>query len=214
MTMKTLVLFITGLLLSLTTVSASDIKPEPKGNNLDITKRYRYAQPVVFFESGIEFMIFPDGSFDFDIRHESYYNSSNSRRTSVNTSFKTRGLNVQYTSGYYNKPMIIKDRFGKITRIGNTPIYYDRMGDVTQIGSVDIDYKRGNKLLYKVGGLRVNYNHWGQIVNTKGYVNPLNRNLNSYYAVNNEMFYDKDYNDNYFYYKKGSELKKQKKNKR
>ncbi|MFH4965303.1 hypothetical protein V8G69_09900 [Gaetbulibacter sp. M235] len=211
--MKTLVLFITGLLLSLTTVSASDIKPEPKGNNLDITKRYRYAQPVVFFESGIEFMIFPDGSFDFDTRHESYYNSSNSRRTSVNASFKTRGLNVQYTSDYYNKPMIIKDRFGKIIRIGNTPIYYDRMGDVTQIGSVDINYKRGNKLLYKVGGLRVNYNHWGQIVNTSGYVNRLNRNLNYQIAMVDDTFYDSHYNDDYFYYKKYGEVKKLKKNK-
>ena len=28
---------------------------------------YRYAEPIVFMERGIEFMIFPNGEFDFNI---------------------------------------------------------------------------------------------------------------------------------------------------
>jgi len=109
--------------------------------------------------------------------------------------------------------MIVKDRFGKITRIGNTPIYYDRKGDVTQIGSIDINYRRGNKLVTKVGGLKVNYNHWGQIVHTSGYINQLNRTSYSYMTMNHDTFYGNNYDDNYFYYKKDGKLKKLKKNK-
>ena len=211
--MKTLLLFITSLLLSITTVTATETHPKEKGNNSDISKRYRYAQPIMFIERGIEFMVFPNGSFDFNVLDNIYSNNSNTRRSTINASYANKNLRVEYSADRFNRPMIVKDRYGNITRIGNTSIYYDRMGDVTQIGSVDIDYSRGNKMVSKVGGLRVNYNHWGQIVNTKGYVNPLNRNFNSYYAVNNDMFYEKDYDDNYSYYKKGSELKKVKKNK-
>ena len=210
--MKTQLLFITGMLLSITAVSATNIHPKPK-DHLEISKHYRYAQPIVFVERGVEFSVFPDGSFDFDVLHETYYNGSNSRRTAVNASYATRNLHVQYTSGRYNRPMVIKDRFGNITRIGNTPIYYDCMGDVTQIGSVDIDYRRGNKTVSRVGGLRVNYNHWGQIIYTSGSVNHFNRDLNCQMAMGDDTFYDNHYDNDYFYYKKGGELKKHKKNK-
>ncbi|WP_188653371.1 hypothetical protein [Yeosuana aromativorans] len=210
--MKTLLLFMTSLLLSITTISASDIKPKKKEVHKELTKQYRFVQPIVFVERGIEFSLFPDGSFDFEIQRKLYNNYSNSRRTTVNAVYATRGVQVKYTSNRFREPMVFKDRFGKIIQIESTPIYYDRMGHVTRIGSVDIDYNRGTRLISKVGGLRVNYNHWGQIVNIKGYVNPLNRHLNSYYAANNDMFYDNDYDDSYFYYKKGHELKKFKKN--
>ncbi|WP_166966315.1 hypothetical protein [Yeosuana marina] len=212
--MKTLLLFMTSLLLSITATSATEQHPEPKDNHVNPTKYYRYAQPIVFVERGVEFSIFPDGSFDFDVLHNTYYNNSNTRRTTINAGYATRGVQVRYTSVRSNAPVIVKDRFGKITRVGNSPIYYDRMGDVTQIGSVDIDYSRGNKIVAKVGGLRVNYNHWGQIVTTKGYVNSLNRTFNNYYALNNDTFYDNDYDDTYFYYNKNGKVKKVKKNKR
>ena len=138
--MKTLLLFTTSLLLSVTTVSATDVKPKPKGNHVDASKHYRFAEPIVFMERGIEFYVFPDGSFDFDVQQNFYYGPSNSRRVDINTRYTTRGQRVQYTSDRFNKNMIVKDRFGKITRIGNAPIYYDRKGDVTRIGSIDIDY--------------------------------------------------------------------------
>jgi len=198
--------------MGITTVSATENKSEPKENHLDVTKHYRFVEPVVFMENNIEFLIFPDGSFDFDVKYNHYYNDLNSRRTSINTGLRTKSLNVQYTSGYYNKPMIAKDRFGRITRISDTRIYYDRMGNVTQIGSVDIDYQRGNRMVSKVGGLKVNYNHWGQIVHTSGYVNRLNRDLNCQVSINRDSFYDSKYDDNYYYYKRNGEVKKLKKN--
>jgi hypothetical protein len=211
--MKTLLLFTTSLLLNITTVSATELTHEPNNTILEHSKRYRFVEPVVFIENNIEFVIFPNGDFDFESKNESYYNPYNSRRTDVNTSYKTRGVNIQYTTERFYKPMIVKDRFGNITRIGNTLIYYDRMGDVTQIGSVDIDYQRGNKIVSKVGGLKVAYNHWGQIVHTSGYVNRLNRDMYYQISINKNSLYDNNYDEDYFYYKKNGEIKKLKKNK-
>ena len=53
--MKTLLLFMTSLLLSITTVSAADIKPKKKEVHQELTKQYRFVQPIVFVERGIEF---------------------------------------------------------------------------------------------------------------------------------------------------------------
>ena len=71
--MKTLVQLFTVLLIGLTTVSASESNVVTQGGDLDITKRYRYAQPIVFVERGVEFLIFPDGSFDFNTHIENSY---------------------------------------------------------------------------------------------------------------------------------------------
>lgn len=210
--MKTQLLFITSLLLSIATVSATEQRdPNPKGKHSNIIKHYRYAQPIVFMERGIEFMVFPDGSFDFDVLYNTNYYDSNTRRNTINTGYATKGLRVQYTSNTYRKPMIAKDRFGYITRIGNTPIYYNRMGDVTQIGSIDIDYKRRGQIVSKIGGLHVSYNHWGQIVHTSGYINRLNINVCNDVSPKDGSFYDKHYDANYFHYTKHGKLKKLKK---
>ncbi len=210
--MKTLLLFMTSLLLSITTVSATENHPKPKGKHTNTDKFYRYVQPIVFVERGVEFSIFPDGSFDYDVLHNTYYNDSNNRRrTTINAGHTTRGMKVYYSSKRFKRPMIVENRFGKIIRIGNTPIYYDRMGDVTQIGSVDIDYRRGHKTVSKVGGLRVDYNRWGQIVHMSGYVNHYNRDSNYQVGLLNDGFYNNNYDDDYLYYKKHGKVKKLKK---
>ena len=71
--MKKLVLLFTGLLMGLTTGSATEKISETKSIDLDITSRYRYAQPILFVERGVEFLIFADGSFDFNT--EIFYDS-------------------------------------------------------------------------------------------------------------------------------------------
>ncbi len=218
--MKTLLLFITSLLLSITTVSASHEFPKKNVNHSDFEKRYRFAQPIIFIERGVEFFVFPDGSFDFDLLQNNIYNKSNSKRTSINTNYKIREQRVQFTSRRQRSPIIIRDRFGKIVRINNTSIFYDRMGEVTQIGSVDIDYYGRNKMVSKVGGLHVTYNQRGQIRNIHGYVNRWNRELNLQVAMNYDNFYDNHDDDDddvdnhdYFYNKKHGVFKKVKKNK-
>ncbi len=63
--MKKLVLLFTGLLMGLTTVTAAEKSSAKQGTDLDLASRYRYAQPILFVERGVEFLIFTDGSFDF-----------------------------------------------------------------------------------------------------------------------------------------------------
>ena len=64
--MKRAVLLFASLLIGLTTASASEIHTTHDGTSVDKNKRYRYAQPIVFIERGVEFLIFPDGTFDFN----------------------------------------------------------------------------------------------------------------------------------------------------
>ena len=59
--------------------------------------------------------------------------------------------------------------------------------------------------------IRVNYNHWGQIVHTSGYVNHNNRDSNCQAALFNDSFYNKYDDDDYIYYKKHGKVKKLKK---
>lgn len=208
--MKTLVLLFAGILFSINSVTALDLN----ANSTDTPKHYRYVQPVTFVENGIEFSIFPDGNFDFDFLYNDAYYNSNSRRSSINASYNGPRVSINYTSTSPNRNYISRDRNGTIRVIGNVPINYDRAGNVTQIGSVFIGYGRGrNTTLNQVGGLTVNYNNWGQIVSTRGYINAHNRNAD-FCAVqndswNNNTHFDND--DNYYYYQKNGKVKKVKK---
>lgn len=235
--MKKLVLLITGLLLSVATVNATENHTE-KGTHLDKTKRYRYAQPIMFVERGVEFLVFPDGSFDFNTNadsgfYEDTYYRTNSKRSRVNTTYGAPGRTVAYTSNYNRGVSISHDRDGKVRRIGNVYLNYDRYGKIKRAGSIYMDYNRGKGTLKQVGGLRVNYNHWGEIVNLRGQVN---RNNDDYCNVcgvascsmdhsqrgNRHNDHDNDWyddgvyqnDDNYYYFKQNGKVKKQKKNKR
>ena len=73
---------------------------------------YTYNDAVNFFENGIEFFIFSNGDFDFDI------NSAN-RRIPIDRDFR-----------------------GRINRIGNVSLRYDFRGNVTRIGTISIRYFR------------------------------------------------------------------------
>ncbi len=218
--MKKLLLLVTVMLMGLTTVNGQRNK---KGDDFKTT-HYRFAEPITFVERGVEFLIFPDGSFDFNTNIEdTYYNSNtyyrtlNTKRSSINVSI---GAPVTVARIHYSAPtsrgvLIMHDRDGKIRRIGNVFINYDREGRITRAGSVYMSYQRGNGNLRQVGGLRVNYNHWGEIVHVSGYVNSGNDYIN--YAIGSNRWddnqhYDFDHDDNHFYYyRKGSEVKKLKK---
>ncbi len=212
--MKRTVFLIAGLLMVLTTASAKDLSKNNKEN--DITKRYRYAQPIVFIERGVEFLIFPDGSFDFNANYyETHYNS-NSRRNTINASYNSPRVNINYTTSTPRNTYISRDRNGAIRSIGDVYLNYDRYGKVTRVGSVFIDYSRGrNATLSQVGGLRVNYNHWGEIVSVRGVVNQHNR-FNDYHIDHNTWVHNNqhcDNDDDFYYYKQHGKVKKQKKNK-
>ena len=206
--MKRIVLVIAGLLIGLTTAAAAEFTTKKEGSILDKTKRYRNTQPIVFLERGIEFLIFPNGTFDFNTYYNDAYYVSNSRRSTINASYNGPSVSVNYSS--HNRGIhISRDRNGTIRSIGDVNLNYDRYGKITRIGSVFMDYSRGrNATLSQVGGLRVNYNHYGEIVNVHGQINSYNNNCNACGTLSCivEHKYKKGH-DNYHYKQNGKEKK-------
>lgn len=206
--MKRLVLLFAGLLIGLTTASAQ---------NHQKYNKHHFEEPITFTERNIEFLIFPDGSFDYNTNNR--YRIHNSRRSNI--SYRGPNASITYSTLNTNRNIYVsRNRDASIKRIGNVLINYNRYGQITRAGSVYINYNRGrNGNLNQVGGLSVKYNRWGEIVTLNGQVNRFNKYYNTSYLNNNSNNWDnrRDYDnfdDNYYYYKQNGKLKKQKKNKR
>ena len=213
--MKKQVLFIAALFIGLTSAQAT-ATGHVVSNGEDLNNaRYRFAKPIVFLERGVEFLIFPDGSFDFNTEIQNYvtatyYRSSRTRRSSVNTIYGAPGTvnRVHYSAPRPRGTIVTHNSNGQIRRIGNVYLNYDRAGRIKRAGSVYMNYQSRNGLLRQVGGLKVNYNRWGEIIHINGIVNHNNASLNcgfeSGYGGNQNDGYDFDENfDDYFdYYRK------------
>lgn len=234
--MKRLLLVFASLLVGLSTASATTLDTKNPHERFDRNKKTRYAQPISFMERGVEFLIFPDGSFDFNTNT---YNNSNSntyygtsgRRSSINVGYRGPNVSVNYSSNRYlnNRGVsIVRDYNGKVSRIGNVYLNYDRYGRITRAGSVFINYNRGHGYLKQVGDLHVNYNRWGELVSLRGQVNRYNQNCNTcgmigcnhdhdgvYYAHNDRDYDHGDHrykdDDKYYYFKQNGEVIKHKK---
>lgn len=236
MIMKRFLLLFATVLVGLTSASATERNHQNHKTKLDKANRYRYAQPIIFVERGVEFLVFPDGSFDFNTNYgntfynDSYYRNRASKRSSINRTYDSPGMRVKHTSYRYKNTSVLvsHDRNGKVRRIGNIFLNYDRYGKIKRVGSVYMGYRR-NGTLNQVGGLKVKYNHWGEIVFKRGQVNRfgntcnicgvnacnINHSHNSHY--DDEYWHDGDiYNndDNYYYFKQNGKVKKHKKRKR
>lgn len=217
--MKTLGLLFTVLLTGLTTVTANEL-PTLDGTDATTLSRYHQAQPIMFVERGIEFIVFPNGDFDFNTAWSNGYDNtysndvffrttSNTRRGAVTTN---RGPRTSSAYDYYGPSgvQIVRDRFGNVRRVGNVFINYDYYGRVNRIGSVFINYYRNR--LVQVGGLKLYYNKHGKFTHTRGQVNrhsSVNHTYNSFGFDNHNGWNDD--NDNFYYYKKdGKTVKKAK----
>ncbi|WCO00362.1 hypothetical protein [Psychroserpens ponticola] len=223
--MKKQLLFIAAMLIGLTSATATTAGHAVSNREDYNTTRYRFAEPIVFIERGVEFLIFPDGSFDFNTEIENntsnMYYRSNTKRSSVNTTYGAPGTinRVHYSNSRPRGIIITHDNNGQVRRIGNVFINYDREGRIKRAGSVYMSYQRSNGLLKQVGGLRINYNRWGEIVHVSGNVNRFNTDTNygvgSGHGGNNYFGYNdvEDYDDDYYYYRKNGKIKKTKKNK-
>ena len=202
--MKRVLLVFASVLIGLTTASGTELNSQKTKIDFDKTKKYRYAQPIMFVERGIEFLIFPDGSFDFnpninDGFYDDTFSRRNSRRSTINATHRGPNSSIKYNSNRYSNRgvSISRDRNGKVRRIGNVSVNYDRYGRITRTGSIFMNYNKGkHSELSRVGGLRVDYNKHGEIVNTSGQVNRFNSN------------------NNYYYFKQKGKVKKHKKNKK
>ena len=222
--MKKQLLFIAAMLIGLTSATATTAGYAVSNVEDSNTNRYRFTEPIVFIERGVEFLIFPDGSFDFNTEitnnTSTVYYRSNTRRSSINSTYGAPGTvnRVNYTTPRPRGVIITHDNNGKVRRIGNVFINYDREGRIKRAGSIYMSYQRGNGLLRQVGGLRINYNRWGEIVHISGIVNHFNATSNhsvasGYNGNNFTSSNDIDnYDDDFYYYRKNGEIKKSKKN--
>lgn len=133
---------------------------------------YRDAEPVVFLERGIEFMVFPNGELDFNTeasvngggRSTTYYRGGRGTNTTSGApgvSNTNRGTRVEH------------DNKGRVRRVGNVFINYDYAGRVKRIGTIYMDYNR--YALSQVGYLRLLYDNYGRITGSTGYINQANR---------------------------------------
>ena len=229
--MKKLVLLFTGLLIGLTTVTAAEkVESASQGEDLTIN-RYSFNQPIQFVERGVEFLIFPDGSFDFNTNIEDnhnnhddgYYKRDNTRRRSVNVTFGAPGTQVKYSTPRSRGVIVTHDRDGKVRRIGNLFVNYNRYDQVKRLGSVYIDYNK-HGLVDKIGGLKIKYDKIGRIIKTSGFVNYSNQgcgfcgvtgcaadHFGNHNHHDNDWDNDWDNDDDHYYYKKDGKMKKQKK---
>ncbi|TXG39776.1 hypothetical protein [Seonamhaeicola maritimus] len=228
--MKRLLLLFISLLMSSATITASEFHSDKKGKHLVKNKRYRHAQPIMFVERGVEFLVFPDGSFDFNTNVNNIQNYDyNKRLRGSNINLNHRGSYEynRYTKNRKRSVSISHDRNGKVRRIGSVYLNYDRYGKIKRVGNVYMEYNRGNRSLKQVGGLHVNYNNWGEIVRTRGSVNGYDDYCNQCGIYSCDMnhsytkkkhrhnnYYD-DWDDDYnnYYYKKNGKVKKHSKRK-
>ncbi len=163
--MKKITLLVAGLLLSGSLAQASEsaiFSGRPTQYAID----YREAEPVVFMERGVEFLVFPNGEFDFN--------------TEPSTSGDTYH---RYGRGRYNETYgapgrgagvrIEHDQAGRVRRVGNVFVNYDARGRVKRIGTIYMSYN--SFALAQIGNLRLIYNRSGQIVDAIGFINAFNR---------------------------------------
>lgn len=131
--------------------------------------RYYNSQEIRFVEDGVLYTVSTRGELNF-----TFLQASNPYRVD------RRNHNVIYYGNDFNfrrnyRARVLKDRFGIIHRVGNTPIEYKRNGKVKRVGTIYFQYHRG--LLVQVGNMQITYNRRGEIRDTQGYVNRLNRKL-------------------------------------
>ncbi|MCW4469884.1 hypothetical protein OGH69_12965 [Flavobacterium sp. MFBS3-15] len=166
--MKKITLLVAGLLMSGSLALASEstlFSGRPTHYAID----YREAEPVVFMERGVEFLVFPNGEFDFNTEpstrpSDTYYRYGRGRyNTNATYGAPNRGGGVR----------IEHDYAGRVRRVGNVFINYDARGRVKRIGTVYMSYN--SFALAQIGNLRLIYNRSGQIVDATGYVNAYNR---------------------------------------
>jgi hypothetical protein len=219
--------------MTLTTVTAAEkVESVSKGEDLTTIFYNHYTQPIQFTERGVEFLIFPDGTFDFNMHIDNnhydngnaneYYRKSNTKRRSINTTYGAPGTRVQYSAPRSRGTIITHDANGKVRRIGNVFVNYNRSGQVKRLGSVYMQYNRKG-ILTQVGGLKLKYDRRGRLIRTIGQVNFNNRGNGIYGSSSSSNHFpnssqqNNDWdnswnNDNdHFYYKKDGKVVKHKK---
>lgn len=158
--MKRIVLLASIILTGFTAVASTTTNSETTATYMN-----GYGNSFIFVEGGIEFSVFPDGQFDFNIL---------GNRSNLNVSIGSPHVNISFNSGYDYNTYVQYDEYGAVIQIENTPIYYDYYGRITRAGNVNIYYNNGG-YLSRVGGLYVHYNRYNVFSHCSGFINIYNR---------------------------------------
>lgn len=207
--MKKITLLVAGLLLSGAMAHAAETaKVYNSYHNAPI--EYYNAEPVLFMERGVEFMVFLDGGFDFNTEPAttgaSYYRGTRSQNASS-------GVGTRYTRNNNGGVRVEHDNMGRVRRVGNVFINYDAAGRVKRIGSVYMSYN--SFALTQIGGMRFAYDRYGRVIRTYGTINYNTRGYayqagNGYSGTNTGGYTGNNGggNQDYYYYRKdGSKAK-------
>ncbi len=163
------------------------------GLHANTTKYNTINKPFVFIESGIEFAVFKDGQFDFNVI-----------QPNVGVHINTRNINFSFNTGYDYDAFVQYDDYGAVVQIENTPLFYDYYGRVNRIGNIRLHYNHLG-LAYRIGNLTISYNNYGTFNHCSGYVNAHNinygyRSHHRYYRIpsaNHCIVYTNPYRQSY-----------------
>lgn len=186
--MNKITLLVAGILMLGNVANASAII---KTTDEETRTRFSFDEPISFSERGIEFFVFPNGDFDFNTRPED---------SDGEYFYKGAGKKVGKTierGGPVNFGTLVEhDSFGRVRRVGNTFINYDTRDRVSRIGTVYMKYNRF--ALMQIGGLRLEYNRFGEITDmfgsvkgrrNVGFVCPQNGGQSHAYSDNGDYYY-------------------------
>ncbi|MEH6658427.1 hypothetical protein [Leeuwenhoekiella marinoflava] len=145
---------------------ASEHVTAPEQNEINSLRNYM--QPVVFIEQGIEFLIYPDGTLDFNATPASIRLNGNYVRQVYYNPRDVYGTGANYRKGY-----VKYNRNGQVAQIGGITIGYLHNGQVNRIGDIPINYKKG--ALDKVGNLKMHYDRSGRMYKQTGSIHKGNK---------------------------------------
>ncbi len=181
--------FTVGLIL-LTTVAVA----QKRSNNYNAwhtnpeggAVHYALNEPIHFIERGVEFLVFNDGSFDFNTQLN--YGTSAVYFKTKNGKMEKNRVKEQLKKdqqGRFILPqgtVVLHDIYGRVRRIGNVFINYNAYNQVKRIGSVYLNYNRF-RWVKQIGGLHLKYNRLGTVIAMHGAVH-FNRNTYANYQYN------------------------------
>jgi len=159
-----------------------------------VSNHSRTGNSFVFNEQGIEFAIFKDGQFDFNVLRQ--------RQNFVQFS-NHNGINISFNTGYNYSAYVQYDNYGAVIQIKNTPIYYDYYGRISQAGTVHIGYDYRGRVSW-IGNMQIQYDRSNNFL-CYGYINRLHRNYTpsvwySYYSapsIQHCVVFNRPYRRNY-----------------
>ena len=118
-----------------------------------VSKSSRTSNSFVFNEQGIEFAIFKDGQFDFNVLRQ---------RQAILVNFQTKRHKYQFQYRIRLCSAYVQyDHYGAVIQIENTPIYYDYYGRISQAGNVHVNYDYRGRVSW-IGRMRISYDRLQQ----------------------------------------------------